>query len=124
MQYDNLFMNRGDTFDFKFDVEGANADLSAAFFSCKTDPNNEEYVFQKSLDDGIVKTATASDGTRTYSVTVEPEDTVDLECKTYYYDLEIAFSATQIYTPCKGRLKIDWDITRPVTDEKRRSNIC
>ena len=118
MQYDNLFMNRGDTFDFKFDVEGANADLSAAFFSCKTDPNNEDYVFQKSLDDGIVKTATASDGTRTYSVTVEPEDTVDLECKTYYYDLEIAFSATQIYTPCKGRLKIDWDITRPVTDEE------
>ena len=44
MEYDNLFMNRGDTFDFKFDVEGANADLSAAYFSCKTDPNNENYV--------------------------------------------------------------------------------
>jgi len=112
MEYDNLFMNRGDTLDFKFDVEGANVDLTAAFFSCKEDPNSEEYVFQKSLGDGIVKTATAPDGTRTYSVTVDPSDTEDLDYKTYYYDLEIAFSATQIYTPCKGLLRIDWDVTR------------
>ena len=52
-------MNRGDTLDFKFDVEGAEADLSSAFFSCKKDPNDDEYIFQKSLGDGIVKVSTA-----------------------------------------------------------------
>lgn len=113
MEYDNIYMNRGDTLDFKFDVEGAEADLSTAFFSCKKDPNDDEYVFQKSLGDGIVKVSTAADGTRTYSVTTEPSDTEDLECKTYYYDLQIAFSESQVYTPFKGLLKIDWDITRP-----------
>ena len=118
MEYENLYMNRGDTFDFKFDVEGANVDLSAAFFSCKEDPNREEYIFRKSLGDGIVKTATSPEGTRTYSVTVYPEDTYDVEYKTYFYDLEIAFSATQIYTPYKGMLRIDWDITREEEEEE------
>ena len=112
MEYDNIYMNRGDTLDFKFDVIGAEADLSSAFFSCKKDPNDDEYIFQKSLGDGIVKVSTAEDGTRTYSVTVDPSDTVDLEYKTYYYDLQIAFSESQVYTPFKGLLKIDWDITR------------
>ena len=54
MEYDNIYMNRGDTLDFKFDVEGAEADLSSAFFSCKKDPNDDEYIFQKASPRNLI----------------------------------------------------------------------
>lgn len=81
-------------------------DLDAAYFSCKADPSDSNYVFQKSLTDGITKVEAGK-----YTVRVAPEDTEDLEPGSYFYDLEITIGS-DVYTPLKGRLKLEQDITR------------
>lgn len=98
-------MVRGDTLSFGFEIQGTEQ-LDTAYFSCKTDAYDSEYVFQKSLNDGI----TAA-GNGKYRVRVAPGDTADIEAGTYYYDLEIGENG-DIYTILKGKLKIDQDITR------------
>lgn len=81
-------------------------DLDEAYFSCKEDPNNDEYVFQKTLSDGITKVSTGN-----YTIRVAPEDTENLDVGTFFYDLEIHIN-DDVYTPLKGKLKLEQDITR------------
>lgn len=107
----NITMVRGDTLAlgielYDDDGELLTDDLTGAYFSCKADSDDEEYVFQKSLSDGISKRSTG-----VYSVRVAPEDTEDLEAGVYYYDLEIQISS-DVYTPIKGKLTLETDITR------------
>lgn len=104
----NLNMVRGDTLAFGFEVEGVDQ-IDTAFFSCKINADDDEYVFQKSFHDGITD---AGDGQ--YRVRVAPSDTEDVEVGSYYYDLEIGVNE-DIYTILKGRLKIEQDITREVS---------
>lgn len=101
----NLSMVRGDTFSFVFEAGGVDH-LDTAFFSCKINADDEQYLFQKSLNDGITDR-----GNGQYSVRVAPNVTKDLEVGSYYYDLEIGKNG-DIYTIMKGRLKIEQDITR------------
>lgn len=108
IQDTNLDMIRGDTLAFAVEIEGLDQDLESAYFSCKNSANDETYIFQKSLEDGITKV-----GTGTYRVRVAPEDTVNLEAKTYRYDLQIGLNG-DIATVLKGTLKIVEDITREV----------
>lgn len=102
---------RGDTIALGvelYDEDGTliTDDLDAAYFSCKTDPSDSDYVFQKSLTDGISKIEAGK-----YRVRVAPEDTKDLEPGSYFYDLEITIGS-DVYTPLKGKLKLEQDITR------------
>ena len=103
----NLCMVRGDTLAFSFEVEGVSS-LDTAYFSCKLNADDSDYVFQKSLEDGI----SPVDGGK-YRVRVAPEDTADIEIGNYFYDLEIGANS-DIYTILKGILKVEQDVTRGV----------
>lgn len=58
MKDTKLTMVRGDTLAFGVEIEGLDQDLATAYFSCKNDPNDDKYVFQKKLNDGISKVET------------------------------------------------------------------
>lgn len=102
----NLEMVRGDTLAFAIEIEGLDQNLDSAFFSCKKSANDEEYVFQKSLDNGITKITTGK-----YRVRVAPEDTANIGARVYRYDLQIGVNG-DISTVLKGSLKVVEDITR------------
>ena len=101
----NISMVRGNTLSFAFEVEGIDS-LSAAYFSCKINWDDTNYVFQKSLGSGISLVENGK-----YRVRVAPQDTENIEVGYYYYDLEIGANG-DIFTILRGRLKIDQDITR------------
>ena len=101
----NLCMVRGDTLAFSFEVEGIDT-LDTAYLSCKANVDDENYVFQKSLTDGISLVSTGK-----YRVRVAPEDTSNIEVGSYYYDLEIGANS-DIFTILKGILKVEQDVTR------------
>ena len=104
MTYTNFSMVKGDTFALGFEIEGA-TDLENAYLSCKANRNDDSYVFQKSLGDGIYK---VSDGK--YGVRVAPEDTENIDAGLYYYDLQIQINL-DVFTVFIGQLEIVEGIT-------------
>ena len=104
-----LKMVRGDTLSFgieyDFDDESTQ-DLDTCYFSCKLHPEDDEYIFQKSIGDGISKV-----DNNQYRVRVAPEDTSNIEIGKYYYDLQIGLN-NDIFTIVKGVLIIEREITR------------
>lgn len=100
----NMDMVRGDTLSFGFEVDGID-NLDTAFFSCKRNPDDSEYLFQKRLGDGIYE---AEEGK--YGVRLAPEDTRNIDSGLYYYDVEIGVNG-DIFTILEGRLKLIQDIT-------------
>lgn len=107
---DNLRMVRGDTFSFTIEIDGLTTDLTGAYFSCKKNKDDNDYIFQKSLSDGIVKSA-ETDTSKSYKITVAPADTNEIVEGNYYYDLQIEVS-DEVFTPLIGILNIVADITR------------
>lgn len=105
MKDTNLTMVKGDTLAFGVEIEGLDQDLATAYFSCKNDPNDDKYVFQKKLNNGISKVETGK-----YRVRVAPADTASLEIGDYYYDLQIGVNS-DIYTILRGKLTIEYEIT-------------
>lgn len=100
-----LAMVKGDTKSFLVEIEGLEQDLDTAFFSVKKNPNDEEYILQKTLSDGITKVETGK-----YRVRVAPQDTRNVETGTYHYDLQIGIG-DDIYTIMRGKLDIVYEIT-------------
>jgi len=98
--------SRGIPFAVKDKTTGDLQTLDAAYFSVKENPDDADYVFQKSLSDGITQ---LTDGS--YYVKIAPADTANLTKQKYYYDLEITIGE-DVYTPRKGYLDVKWDITR------------
>lgn len=105
----NMSMIRGDTLSFGIEIDGLDQDLESAFFSCKQNYDDDGYVFQKSLADGITKVETGK-----YIVRVAPTDTKDIQSGKYYYDLEIGVNS-DIFTILKGILTVEPDVTRRTT---------
>lgn len=105
MKDTNLTMVKGDTLAFVVEIEGLTEDLDSAYFSCKSDPNDENYIFQKSLSDGITKVETGK-----YRVRVAPDDTKTVALGSYYYDLQIGLDS-DIFTIMRGKLKIEYEVT-------------
>lgn len=111
---ENLRMVRGDTFSFTIEIDGLTSDLTSAYFSCKNNKDNSTYTFQKSLGDGIQKVF-ETDNSKSYQVTIEPEDTNEIDAGNYYYDLQLEIDG-DVFTPLIGVLNIIMDITTvPVT---------
>lgn len=102
----NLKMVRGDTLSFGIEIEGLGQDLDTCYFSCKRNPEDENYIFQKSLNSGISKVSTGK-----YRVRVAPSDTSNVEVGSYYYDLQIGLN-DDVFTIIKGILKIEREISR------------
>ena len=98
-------MVRGDTLSFGLDFENLDQDLTSAFFSVKVNATDDDYVFQKSLNDGIEKV-----NENEYIVRVAPEDTRNVSAGQYFYDLQIGINA-DIFTIMKGVLEIEQDVS-------------
>ena len=103
-------MTRGDTFAFGIEMEGNTQELESAYFSVKKDIDSDVYVFQKSLYDGISLVEIGEDSIF-YRVRIAPNDTKNLDAGKYYYDLELGLNG-DVFTPIKGILTIDKDVTR------------
>lgn len=101
----NIAMTRGNTFGFDFELEGI-TELSSAFFSCRSNLGSNEYVFQKSIGNGITP---IEEGI--FNVKISPQDTKDQLIGDYYYDLKIGIN-DDVYTILKGILTLEWDVTR------------
>ena len=101
-----LNMVRGDTLAFGIEIEGMEQDLDSAYFSIKSSLSSNDYIVQKSLNDGISKIST-----ELYTVRLAPSDTQNLEAGQYYYDLQIGVNS-DIFTVLRGVINIEADVTR------------
>lgn len=97
---------RGDSLIFSFQVTGLSSPIESVTFSCKKTSSNTNYVFQKTLEDGI---EVSQDGI--YTVRVAPEDTEELSVRKYAYDLEMRVEQ-DVYTLMLGYLELYADVTR------------
>lgn len=102
----NIKMVKGDTESFGFELEGVE-NLDAAYFSCKRNSQDENYLFQRSLNNGITKRAENQ-----YVVRITPDNTALLEPGQYWYDLEISKNG-DIFTIFRGILELLPEITVP-----------
>ena len=100
----NLVMTRGDTLAFSFEVEGID-NLDEAYFTCKLNHDDDTYIFQKDLTDGISVVEAGK-----YRVRLAPADTEDIELGSYYYDLKIKKNG-DAFTILKGVLDIEYNVT-------------
>lgn len=96
----DIEMVKGDTLCFCFELEGA--EDPTILFTCREKPDGD-MLFQS---DEIVLEASES-GVDTYSVSVAPELTSDLETGTYYYDLKMNMGE-DVITLMRGRLSLLW----------------
>lgn len=101
-----ITMYRGDTLAFDLEIEGLTTDLKSACFSCKSSYSEQDYVFQKSLGDGIARIDAGK-----YHVRVAPDDTDGIDPGKYYYDLQLC-AGNDTYTVLSGTLEIRADVTR------------
>lgn len=100
---DYIKLTRGDTLSFGVEIDGVD-ELDTAFFTCKKDVNESTVLFQKSLNNGIVKQGNA------YAVRVAPADTKDAEIGKYFFDLQIGVN-DDVFTILKGILEITYEVT-------------
>ena len=105
----NIKMVKGDTESFGFEIEGIE-NLDAAYFSCKRNSQDENYLFQKSLNSGITQRVENQ-----YVVRIDPDDTALLDPGQYWYDLEISKNG-DIFTIFRGVLELLPEITTPTGD--------
>ena len=105
----NIKMVKGDTKSFGFEIEGVE-NLDAAYFSCKRNSQDENYLFQKSLNSGITQRVENQ-----YVVRIDPDDTALLDPGQYWYDLEISKNG-DIFTIFRGVLELLPEITTPTGD--------
>lgn len=108
----NFKFVRGDSFNFAFVINNSAGNpltVNEAYFSCKANIDDLEYVFQKDLSDGIELVIDR------YNVRIAPEDTENLVAGKYYYDLEVVINE-DVYTLMLGQLDLISDITRRTND--------
>lgn len=99
-----LEMTKGDAFYLGCElVDFDGTELTAAYFTVKAQKEDANYVFQKSLNNGI----TWEDETK-LRVRVAPEDTDDLATGWYYYGLKL-HANNDACTVLKGPIHITWD---------------
>ena len=102
----NITMTRGDTYAFDCGMPSGIAEsIDTIVFSVKNRPTDRTYVFQKTLEDGIVKK-----DAYTYRVRIAPEDTERLAPGKYVYDMQLTID-DDVYTPLSGSIKLVQDIT-------------
>lgn len=101
----DIEMVRGDTLKFIVEIKNLVGTVSAVSFSCRTSATATDYVFQKTLNNGITA---GSDGK--YTVRVAPADTASKAAGWYDYDLEFTIGS-DVYTPMKGKLHLMQDVT-------------
>lgn len=105
-QNQNITFVKGDTLSFNvqvFDEDGEPITVDSAYMTCKKMPTKPDYIFQKSLEDGISQ----SEGMM--YVRVAPEDTKEVDAGEYFYDFKIGLG-DDIYTIMIGTLSLEQDV--------------
>ena len=102
----NIKMVKGDTESFGFEIDGVD-NLDAAYFSCKQNSQDEQYLFQKTLGGGITQSSE-----NLYVVRIAPGDTLLLNPGQYWYDLEIRKNG-DVFTIFRGVMDLLPEITGP-----------
>ena len=104
----NLEMTKGDTFSFGVEIDDLGQEIESAYFTVKNNYDDEDFVFQRTLGNGILLDKIEGDN-YTYSVRIAPENTENLEPKKYYYDFVIRLN-DDVFTILKGILDIEFDV--------------
>ena len=111
----DITMVKGDTMSFGFQLQGLDGSVpSDITFSCKNNPEDKDAVFTCKLseEDGVwIDSEDTVHDILTYGVRVAPAKTEDLNTGRYFYDLEIDVN-NDVFTLMKGRLLIEYDVTR------------
>lgn len=96
-----------DVFKFKRTMNGEVIETTPdkVYFSVKRSEYEDNFLFQKRLNDGIV-----IDEDFVYNVEIVPEDTNDLDFGDYVYDIEIVVG-DKPKTINKGVFKITYEVT-------------
>lgn len=105
----NLEMTKGDTLAFGVEIYNLGQNLETAYFTCKSNHDDNDYVFQKSLNNGITLDSHDESGNYFYKIRVAPEDTETIRVGKYYYDLQIEVNG-DIFTILKGILTLEYDV--------------
>lgn len=105
-----LSMTRGDTAKFKFqrkDSEGNVIETKAdkCWFSVKTNDTQQNVVIQKTIED-----MDFSEEDFFYRLTIEPNDTNNLQYGDYVYDVEV-IQDNYKKTISKGQFIIEYEVT-------------
>lgn len=108
----DISMVKGDTMTFGFQIQGLEGQRpDEIHFTCKQDLEDENYIFERTLDNGVsFRDYDQETDTLTYGVRVPPEATEDLQDGLYYYDLQLDING-DVLTLMKGRLTIEWQST-------------
>ena len=82
-------MARGDVFSFSFGlyIDGVlfTEEMDNVYFTVKNSHYTHDPLFQKKTSDGSI----AGDTNGSYTVTINPEDTDDLDFGSYEFDIEV-----------------------------------
>lgn len=105
----NLSMVRGDTLEFAIEVTGYDQMMDTALLTVKSSYDGD-VLLQKSLSDGVSIGNTGVFGTYVYKFRVAPEDTENLDCGKYYFDVEFGVNDDKI-TVMRGLLDIVYNVT-------------
>ena len=102
---------RGDTLKLKFQRKNKNGEViktkpDKLYFTVKSSYYAKDYLFQKSLENGI----SFREEDYFYRFTINPEDTDKLDYGNYVFDIETITTDT-VKTIAKGTLEIKEEVT-------------
>ena len=106
-----MIITRGDTHSYKFqrlDGEGQPIEERApsVYFTVKDSNNEEEIIFQKTIED------MRYDEEFFYHFTIYPEDTNDMYYGSYDYDIEVKYTdGNYVRTIAKGKFIVEEETT-------------
>lgn len=103
-----LTLIRGDTYNLTFSLSTANDDVlvlsekDRCYFTVKKEFMCEECVFQKRFGNGI----SYNTDTSLYEIKLKQDDTCDLKCGSYKFDIKVKIGEEIVKTVLKGTLKL------------------
>ncbi|MCI8575633.1 MAG: hypothetical protein HFI09_04100 [Bacilli bacterium] len=103
---------RGDTYSFKFQRKLKNDEVISerpdqVFFSVKESYDDEECLFQKRLSNNTI---IYDETDNYYYITIDSEDTCNLDCESYVFDIEV-IKDNVVKTLVVGRLRLLIEVT-------------
>ena len=116
MAQKNLTLTRGDSDNYGVTFKQANGTPFCIknwviFFTVKSSPDLDDSA--ASLQKIITAFSDSTSGTSgSANIPILPADTKDLTPGEYFYDISVCTNSSANYTVIKGKLNIDYDITR------------
>ena len=106
----NFTMIKGDSKSFGLRFPSITHEITAIYISCSKNPGTGNYIFQKSLGNGI-ELSDDPNNPNVYIVNIAASDTRGCESGEYYYDIQLEDS-TDVITVCSGTLTLEPWVTK------------